>query len=151
MRPILAMSNFFSGGMPVPEISEDTKEFWEACKQHRLLIQRCGDCGSFRMNPAPVCYNCRSFNWDWIESQGRGEVYSYIIVHHAVSPATRSAIPYNAAVIRLNDCGRVKLTSNIIGCRNEEICVGMPVEVVWEDTTPQVTLYRFCPVPRAET
>ncbi len=97
------------------------------------------------MNPAPVCYACQSFECEWIESRGEGEVYTFTIVHHPVNAATEAVVPYNAAVIRLDDCGSVKLTSNIVECRNEDISIGMPVQIVWEDTTQEISLYRFRP------
>ena len=78
-------------------------------------------------------------------SNGTGEVFSHTIVIHSTHPGTREVVPYNAIVVKLNDCGRMKLTSNMVECENEEIHVGMPVELVWEDTTPEVTMPRFRP------
>ncbi len=40
--------------------------------QHRLLIQRCTGCGTLRHPPLPACPECRSFEWDTVESSGRG-------------------------------------------------------------------------------
>lgn len=140
------MANFFPDGMQLPAPSVDTQDFWDACKEHRLVIQRCTRCGTYRFTPVPVCYECQSFDWSWEESRGIGEVFTFTIVVHPIHPATRDVIPYNAAVIQLQDCGAVKLTTNLIEVKNEDIYVGMPVEVVWEDTTPEVTLYRFRPI-----
>ncbi|MEK7353076.1 MAG: hypothetical protein AABZ77_01035 [Chloroflexota bacterium] len=36
--------------------------------------------------------------------------------------------------------------SNVIGCKPDEVRVGMPVEVVFDDVTPEVTLPKFKPV-----
>ena len=138
------MSNYFGDGMPLPAMERDTAEFWEGCKEHKLLIQRCGQCGAYRHNPTPVCSQCLSFKHSFVESTGAGEVWSFIIVPHAVHPAVRGSVPYNAAIVQLNDCGGVKLTSNVINCENEDLYIGMPVKVAWEDHD-DVTYYRFEP------
>ena len=143
------MANFFPEGMQLPAPSRDTAGFWEACREHRLVVQRCKQCGSYRMVPVPVCYNCQSFEWESEQSEGTGEVFSYTIVVHSTHPGTREVVPYNAIVVKLNDCGQMKLTSNMIECENEEIHVGMPVELVWEDTTPEVAMPRFRPARKA--
>jgi uncharacterized OB-fold protein len=39
----------------------------------------------------------------------------------------------------------VKLLANIVDCRPEEVKIGMPVEVVFADVTPEVTLVNFRP------
>jgi uncharacterized OB-fold protein len=39
----------------------------------------------------------------------------------------------------------VKMLTNLVECRPEEAKIGMPVEVVYEDVTPQVTLAKFRP------
>jgi len=38
------------------------------------------------------------------------------------------------------------MLSNLVECSNEEIYVGMPVEVVFEDVTDEVTLPKFRPI-----
>ena len=121
----------------------DTKPFWDYCKQHELRFQRCSRCGSFRFHPVPLCWKCQSFDYDWVHSRGEGRVYAKIVVHHPAHAATREVVPYNVVVVEMDDCGGTRLISNVIGSANDDIKIGMPVEVVWEDTTPDVTLYRF--------
>ena len=45
---------------PLPEITEDNRPFWEGCKQHKLLLQRCSKCNHrqgrrTRMSRVLVC------------------------------------------------------------------------------------------------
>ena len=140
------MGKYFGKGMPVPAFERDTKDFWEGGKQHKLLIQRCDQCGTYRFNPTPVCAHCLSFKHSLVESAGIGEVWSFIVVPHPVHPGVKESVPYNAAIVQLNDCGSVKLTSNVINCNNEEVHIGMAVKVVWEDSEDEVTYYRFEPI-----
>lgn len=137
------MANYFPAAMPLPAVDHDNQGYWDGCKEHKLKIQRCKRCGTFRHAPSPVCFQCHSFEHEYVESQGLGEVYSFIIVHHPVHPATKDVVPYNAVVVQLRDCGNVKITSNILGVRNEDIKIGMPVKVTWEDVAPDVSLPRF--------
>lgn len=139
---------FFPEGMPLPAADRDTQPFWDACKEHRLVIQRCARCNAYRFAPSPVCADCNSFDWVWDQSEGKGEIYTYTIVHHPTHPATQTAVPYNAIVVQLRDCGQVKITSNLVDCANEDIKVGMPVEVTWEDVAEDVTLHRFRPIAK---
>jgi uncharacterized protein len=131
--------------MPRPQVTLDTARFWEGCLEHRLLIQRCTRCDTHRMNPAPVCFVCGSFHWDWDESEGIGDVFTYTIVHHPVHPAMVESVPYVASVIQLRDCGQVKLTSNVIGCAPKLVHIGMTVRILWEDVADDCSLYRFGP------
>lgn len=139
------MGKYFEEGMPLPAFERDTQEFWEGCKQHKLLVQRCSQCGAYRFAPTPVCSQCLSFKYSYVESPGLAEVWSFILVPHAVHPAVRATTPYNAVIVQLNDCGGVKLTSNVINCKNEDLYIGMPVKVVWEDRDDGLTVYRFEP------
>ena len=139
------MPNFFPEGMPLPAGGRDTQPFWDYCKEHELRIQRCTRCGNYRHTPQPCCWECQSFEFEWVKSRGVGEVYTYGIVPHPNHPAVRDIVPFNIAVIQLADCGGVKLVSNLVNVKNEDIKIGMQVELVWEDTTPEVTQYRFQP------
>ena len=137
------MSNFFPDALPAPAVERDTRKFWEAASKHRLVIQRCTGCGAYRHPPVPVCGECHSFEHEYTESHGVGEVYSWIVVHQASHPALKESVPYNAVVVRLRDCGGAKIVSNLVGIRNDEIKMGMAVRVMWEDVREGVSFPRF--------
>jgi acyl dehydratase/ribosomal protein S27AE len=63
---------------PRPALTQDNRFFFEGAKQHKLLIQRCTNCGMLRHPPRPACANCRSFEWEAITASGRGTIYSYV-------------------------------------------------------------------------
>jgi uncharacterized OB-fold protein len=136
----------FGPEMPRPEPDALTAAFWAACREHRLVIQRCRACGTFRHLPHVLCGRCQSPSHEWVASAGRGTVFTYTIVGHSVHPATDHAVPYAVAVVALDDCGRVLVTSNVIGCDPQDVHVGMAVEVAWEDLDDGLSLYRFTPV-----
>ena len=141
-----ASQPYFGEGMPLPAVDTLTRPFWEACAAHRLMIQRCAECSAHRSPPKPVCWKCQSSNYAWSESTGRGRIFSYTIVHHSPHPTALEQIPYNIAVVELEDCEHVLLTSNVVDCPNQELRVGLPDEVTWEDRSDGQPLFRFRPV-----
>ena len=134
---------FFPDGMPPPLADATTLPFWQAAAEHRLVVQRCTGCGHTRLPPAPICPECRSAEAGWKTVSGRGEVYTYTIVHRPI--AANQKLPYVIAVIALEDAGGVRMISNLVEARPEEIAVGMPVEVAWEDMSAELAIPRFRP------
>lgn len=126
---------------PLPVISPDTKPFWDAARRHELRLQRCRACGAMWFPPAAVCSNCLATGVEWVKVSGRGKVDSWVIFHQAFFPSFAEELPYNVAVIELEEGPHI--VSNLVGVRNEDIRRGMPVEVVFEDVTPEVTLPKF--------
>jgi uncharacterized OB-fold protein len=70
---------------------------------------------------------------------------SYVVIHQAI-PAFADEVPYVVARIIIDDTNEaVILTSSLIEVPWEEVKVGMRVETVFDDVTPEVTLPRFRP------
>jgi len=134
---------FFPDGMPQPLADAITLPFWQAAAEHRLVVQRCMRCGRTRLPPAPLCPDCRSEEADWKPVSGRGELYTYTIVHRAI--AAGQPLPTVIAVIALEDAGGVRMISNLVGATPEEIRIGLPVELVWEDMSAELAIPRFRP------
>ena len=120
-----------------------TEPFWVAAAQHRLVVPQCRRCATFRMPPSPFCYVCQAQDIDWTEQTGDGRVYSYTIIHHAVVPLMRDALPYVVAVVELPDAGGVRIVSNLVDMEPAEVEVGMPVRLVWDDVAEGVAVPRF--------
>jgi hypothetical protein len=133
----------FGPDMPLPEPDAISAPFWSAAGEGRLVIQRCADCGAFRHPPHVMCAKCRSSSCEWVESEGRGSVFTYTIVTHAAHAATAAAVPYNVVLVQLDDCGGVLVPSNVVDCPPDEVRVGMPVRVVFERVSEGVCIPRF--------
>jgi uncharacterized protein len=121
----------------------DSKEFWDRCAEHVLAFQRCSSCGAFRNPPAPICYVCRSTDSEWSPVEGDGTVYSYTIVTHAVHPGLADRIPFNVALVEFPDAPGVRLITNVVDAAPDELSVGLPVRLHWEDLSNGTTLPRF--------
>jgi uncharacterized OB-fold protein len=139
------MNEWFPPGLPLPAVTDDTRPFWEGCRRRELLVQRCTECGAPRHPPTPVCWRCRSFAHAWIAASGRGTVYSYAVVHRAFLPALEGRVPYTVVVVALDDALGVRLVSNLVDAPPGAARIGLPVEVLFEDVAPDVTVPRFRP------
>jgi len=135
------MSNY---PKPLPVPDPDSAPYWQGCRAHKLLLQHCDACAAFRFPPSRVCPHCRSRDARWVESAGRGTVFSWIVVRHPV-PAEVYApeIPYTVALIDLDE--GVRMASNIIGCDPDTVTDGMRVSVHFDDVTAGTTLPKFKP------
>jgi len=131
---------------PRPALTQDNAFWFEGARQHRLLIQRCKQCGTLRHPPRPMCSECRSYEWDVLDASGRGTVYSFVVNHYPQVPAFD--YPLAVGLIELEEGTR--LVANVIGVEPSEIQVGMPVEVEWIDHDPDLSLPAFRPVREAK-
>ena len=118
-----------------------TKQFYDWCARGELRFQRCGQCGTFRHVPRELCAVCGSFNWEWTRTNGKGTVFTYTVVARALHPGFAQAVPYAAVVVELEE--GVRLLSNVIDCPADELRIGMPVQVAFEQQTQGITLPVF--------
>ena len=119
--------------LPAPDPSGFDAPFWEACKRHELVVQRCTKCGTFRHTPEVVCWNCRSFDSEWHKVSGKATVYSHMNVVYPVHPVLRERVPFNVVLVELDDAPGVRMVGNLVEVDYDDIRIGMPVEVVFED------------------
>jgi len=138
-------ARWFPDEMPTPAASAETAGWWEAASRHRLVVQRCDQCGRTRHPPGPVCPSCRAVTSDWLELPGTGTVYTYTVVHQAFVPALADRLPYVVIAVELDGATGARLVSNLVDAAPEDVEVGLPVEVVWEDMGPELALPRFRP------
>lgn len=124
---------------PRPVVNRDNAGFWEGVGQHRLLIQRCGGCGSLRFPWLPGCGSCGCLEWDTVEASGDGTVFSYVVMHHPPFPAFDP--PYAVGLIELAE--GVRIVSNVIGVPYDKVRIGMPVRVQFERYDEELVLPVF--------
>jgi uncharacterized OB-fold protein len=128
---------------PLPTLNDENRPFWESCQAGRLRLQQCGACGHVRYPISRFCPRCLSGEFEWAEMSGRGTVFSYIVFHRAYHPGFKDDVPYNVALVQLEEGPR--MFSNIVGASNDAVRVGDPVQVVFDAVTPEVTIPRFRP------
>lgn len=127
----------------LPKITEDSKHFWDACKRKELKLQYCNRCQKFQFPPRWLCNHCWALNLEWRTVDGKGVVYSFTVVHRSPEPAFQQSVPYVLALVDL-DVGP-RMMTNIIGCRPEEVKIGIKVEPAFVDSNGGMTLIKFKP------
>lgn len=132
------------GVRPLPEPDELTRPYWEAARRGELRVQRCTDCGEHRHPPSESCGTCDSSASDWDLLPGTGRVFSFVVDHRLMVPGFDE--PYVVAQVRPDGASSdlVRLVTNLRGCAIEDVEVGMPVRIVFEDRG-EVTLPQFEP------
>ncbi len=130
-------------GIPLlrPRVDLDNQGFWEAVKQHKLVFQKCKDCGLLVHRPRPMCPRCNSMEREWVPSTGKGVVYSWVNFVYANAAYPGIKVPYTVVVVEMAE--GVRMISNLYDVKPEEVYVGMPVEVVFDDIADDLTLPKF--------
>jgi uncharacterized protein len=126
-----------------PEITELHAPFWDALRRHELLVHQCAACGRLRFIPSELCPACHSSDAVWTAVSGRGTVYTFTVVHRAPTPVYQADAPYAIAYVELDEGPRVP--ARLVDVAPEDVEVGMPVTVVFDDVDDELTLYRFRP------
>jgi uncharacterized OB-fold protein len=128
---------------PLPEVQPWSQAFWEAAKQHKLLIQECKDCNSKIFYPRKLCPECWSSNLAWSVASGKGKIFTFTITMAGVEKKFQEDLPYILALVDLKE--GVRMMTNIVECKPEAVKIGMDVEVVFEEVSEEISLPKWRP------
>jgi uncharacterized OB-fold protein len=129
---------------PAPGADPETEPYWTAVHEGRLLVQRCTVCGNHQLYPRWRCLRCRG-QVEWVEAGGGGTVYSFTVIRQNFSRSFRHLIPYVVALVDLDEGPR--LMTNLVGVEPEDVRIGMPVRVTFEEVSDDASVPLFEPVP----
>jgi uncharacterized OB-fold protein len=101
------MGDVITHSAPPPEVDSESRPYWDALREHRIVLQRCTSCRRLRFPPMPGCPYCGARGYDDAEVPGTGTVYSFVRVHRALTPAMESEVPYVVAVVELDEGPRM--------------------------------------------
>src|SRR6266849_6985913 len=120
---------------PAPEANPETKPFWDAAAEGRLLVKKCVTCGQVHFYPRAICPFCGNDKTEWVTASGRGTVYSYSVMR-------RVPIPYALAYVTLEE--GVSMMTNIVDGDLDAIRIGQAVTVTFLPTEggPPVPMFR---------
>lgn len=126
----------------LPKPTPETQHFWEGARVGQLLLQQCDSCQHIYFPPRPFCPDCASRSVTIFQASGKGRLYSYIINHR---PPRWIEAPYSIAVVELDEGPR--MMSNIVEVEQtpEALILDMPLEVVFDAVTDDITLVKFKP------
>jgi uncharacterized protein len=128
---------------PLPKPDAVSQFFWDGCAEHKLLINRCTQCGRYNHPPRIVCPACLSTSFVPTEVSGRGVVDTFTIPLQPYDGYYAALVPYTLAIVELVEQKHLKMVTNIVDIAPDDVRVGMAVEVVFRDVAPGVTLPLF--------
>ena len=128
---------------PLPTVAGETKAFWDSCRRGQLVIQYCDGCDEYQWYPRGICADCWGESVRWVQSSGRGTVWTYTVTYQNRTPGFAEMVPYVLALVELEE--GVRMFTNIIDCNPRDVHIGMPVEVTFQTATPQLTIPYFKP------
>ncbi|MBV8889053.1 MAG: Zn-ribbon domain-containing OB-fold protein [Alphaproteobacteria bacterium] len=117
-----------------PQPSPETRHFWDAAAEGKLLYKKCATCGQPHFYPRPLCPFCFSDRTEWQEASGQGTIYTYSVMR-------RAPVPYAIAYVTLAE-GPTMMT-NIVDCDLDGLKVGQAVKLVFKpsDGGPPVPMF----------
>lgn len=127
--------------IPLPEVTPLTAPYWEGLAGGELRFQRCGECRNAWLPAREECPRCLSEEVSWEASAGRGRIISWVVYHSAAHPAFADRVPYNVAVVELDEGPR--LITNV-NAPDDALAIELPVTVSVEDESG-VSITRFTP------
>ena len=115
----------------------ETRAFWTAAAEGRLMLPVCEDCGRAHWYPRALCPLCASEKLRWTPASGRGTV-------HAFSPARRAEPQYVLAYVTLDE--GPTLMTNLVGAPIDAWSIGQAVQVRFQPSTEGRMMPFFEPV-----
>jgi hypothetical protein len=128
---------------PIPVTDELSQPFWDAAKQHRLVIQRCGECRYYNHPPRPVCERCSSQRLEFATVSGRGTIYTFTVMHQPSVAGFEDEVPYINIVVELDEQPMLFMVSNLPHAEKDKIRIGGRVEVRFEKRGLELVLPQF--------
>lgn len=122
----------FKGVVPAPD--QWSAPFWEGCKEGKLVILRCQDCGYYNHPPTFMCLNCKNVtpNLRWEQVSGRGTIYSFNILYDTALLGVKDPELIPILLIELEEQRGLLMFSNPVDMSIDEVKVGVPVEVTFD-------------------
>ena len=139
----------------IPDNDSEWREYFAHARAHRLVMRACTACGLMRYPPSAGCPWCGALGWRWQEVSGRGTIYSYEVVTHAIQPGFREVTPYVVVLVELDEQrGRptadegLRMVGNLVRPDltmedEREAAIGRRVRVVFQDLADHVALPQF--------
>ncbi len=124
---------------PLPEPSPVDQPYWDAAREHRLLLQECERCSHLLYPPASLCPACNSTALRWREMSGKGRVWSWVVMHRRYFPDMPP--PYTVVRVRLEEGPFIM--ANLVESDSGKLAMEAEVEVVYQHLPDGFVLPQF--------
>jgi len=132
-------------GKPLPQITDQTRPFWSAAKQRKLVMQKCDRCGTLNFYPKPWCVECGNRGLDWVEVKPYGTIYSLTTAYAVMMnyPDWKDDLPVIMCIIDLDDGAR--MYGQLTDCAPDKAHIGMRVQAHFVDISEEAAIPKFRP------
>lgn len=126
---------------PLPPVDAQSRSYWEACNQGRLVLQQCAACGHVQHYHRILCTRCGADRLTEVDACGQGSVRSFTVIRRAVSSAFDADVPYVVALVELVE--GPTMMSNLVESPLERIHIGVSVELTFERRSDAINIPQF--------
>jgi uncharacterized OB-fold protein len=130
---------------PLPQPDPVTQFFWDGIARGELRMQRCRNCGRFQHYPKVLCRNCQSDDLGDDAVSGRATLYTWTIAVQPFHPFYVDRIPFILATVELEEQPGLMFMTQLVDCTEDDLRIGMPLEVKFVELSPELTLPFFRP------
>jgi hypothetical protein len=127
----------------VPAADELSRPFWDAARERRLVIQRCGSCGYYNHPPRRFCDACLAQNSRFEAISGRGTIYTFTVMHQRDVAGFEDDAPFVNIVVELAEQPQLLMVPNLPIADRDKVRIGAAVEVDFEDRGDGVVVPQF--------
>ena len=130
----------------LPRITDRNAHYWQGGRDGELRLQRCRGCGYYLHPPGVICPKCWSKDIGVEAVSGRAQLLTFSVNHQPWMPGLE--VPFVLAIVRPVEQDDLRITTNIVNCRPEEVEIGMAVQVLFEPhVDEEVWIPLFEPAP----
>ena len=98
------------------------EQFYKFLGQQKLMAGKCLKCGKIHLPPRPLCDNCYSQDFQWVNISGKRKLVTYTIIH--VAPLQfQNLSPYAVGIVEFEN--GLKFPGMIQGATREQLKIGM--------------------------
>jgi uncharacterized OB-fold protein len=102
------------------------EQFYKFIAQGKLMAGKCTRCGKIHLPPRPLCDNCFSQEFTWIEVSGKGKLLTYSVIH--IAPQQFQALaPYAVGIVQLEN--GAKIPGMITAIPHDQLRIGMDLTI----------------------
>jgi uncharacterized OB-fold protein len=127
----------------LPALTPENEHFWTGGARGALCFLRCSACSSFVHPPAPLCPDCLGRDLAPADVSGRATLLTYTVNHHPWIPGFDP--PYLIAIVEIAEQPGLRLMTNLVGCSEDDVSIGMPLQVRFEPADDGIFLPLFEP------
>lgn len=100
------------------------EQFYKSLEQGKLLAGKCVKCGKLHLPPRPLCDNCYSQEFSWVNVSGKGLLATYTVI--SIAPQQfQNLTPYAVGIVELES--GLKIPGMIQGIPHDQLRIGMPL------------------------